>query len=106
MITLKDNSRILFLGDSITDIKFNRRMNRTLHGKNIYALQVSRSLKKRYRKLKFFYRGIASNRSYHVYDRLTKDCIDLKPGVIIMLIGVNGMGTLCARTIPAAFKTV
>lgn len=89
MITLKDNSRILFLGDSITDIKFNRRMNRTLHGKNIYALQVSRSLKKRYRKLKFFYRGIASNRSYHVYDRLTKDCIDLKPDVIIMLIGVN-----------------
>ena len=34
-------------------------------------------------------KGIASNRTYHIYDRLTKDCIDLKPDVIIMLIGVN-----------------
>ena len=34
-------------------------------------------------------KGIASNRTYHVYDRLTKDCINLKPDVIIMLIGVN-----------------
>ena len=36
-----------------------------------------------------FYRGVANNRVYHLYDRLTKDCIDLKPNVIIMLIGVN-----------------
>lgn len=89
MITLKDNSRILFLGDSITDVKFNRRMNLTLRGKNNYALQVSRSLKKKHKKLKFFYKGTASNRSYHLYDRLTADCMDLKPDVIIMLIGVN-----------------
>ncbi len=89
MIEIKDNSRILFFGDSITDIKFNRRFNRKLKGKNIYALQVAKELKKKKNGLKFFYRGIASNRTYHLYDRLTKDCIDLKPDVIIMLIGVN-----------------
>ncbi|MCD7722640.1 MAG: GDSL-type esterase/lipase family protein [Clostridiales bacterium] len=89
MIEIKDNSKILFLGDSITDIKFNRRENRKIHGKNIYALQVSKELKKKHKGLKFFYKGIASNRTYHVYDRLTKDCIDLKPDVIVMLIGVN-----------------
>lgn len=89
MIEIKDNSRILFIGDSITDIKFNRRLNRKLHGKNIYALQVSQELKKKKSGLKFFYRGIASNRVYHLYDRFTKDCIDLKPDVIVMLIGVN-----------------
>ncbi|MCD7872087.1 MAG: GDSL-type esterase/lipase family protein, partial [Clostridiales bacterium] len=89
MINIKKGSRILFIGDSITDIKFNRRFNRELHGKNIYALQVSKQLKKEDKTLKFFYKGIASNRSYHVYDRLTKDCINLKPDVIILLIGVN-----------------
>lgn len=89
MIEIKDNSRILFIGDSITDIKFNKRLNRKLHGKNIYALQVSKELKDKKSGLKFFYRGIASNRVYHLYDRFTKDCIDLKPDVIVMLIGVN-----------------
>lgn len=89
MIQVKDNSRILFLGDSITDVKFNRRMNRTLHGKKIYALQAADALKRRARHLQFFYKGIASDRTYLVYDRLTRDCIALKPDVIIMLIGVN-----------------
>lgn len=88
-IKIKDGSTVLFIGDSITDLKFNRRMNITIHGKDVYALQVARELKKNHKGLKFYYKGIASNRTYHLYDRLTKDCIDLKPDVIIMLIGVN-----------------
>ena len=89
MVKLQDGYRILFIGDSITDIKFNKKQNKNLGGKNIYALQVTKELKKKYKNLKFFYRGIASNRSYHLYDRLTKDCISLKPDVIVMLIVVN-----------------
>lgn len=89
MIQIKDNYKILFIGDSITDAKFNRKQNRKIGGKDIYAFQVTRALKKKHSGLKFFYKGIASNRSYHVYDRLTKDCISLKPDVIVMLIGVN-----------------
>lgn len=89
MIKVNDNDTILFLGDSITDVKFNRKQNRKIGGKNIYALQVASALKKKHKGLKFHYKGIASNRSYHVYDRLTSDCISLKPDVIVMLIGVN-----------------
>lgn len=89
MIQIKDGCRILFIGDSITDINFNRRFCGKIRGYNVYALQVARQLKKRYKKLKFFYKGIASNRTYHIYDRLTKDCIDLKPDVVVLLIGVN-----------------
>ncbi len=89
MINVKDNQRILFIGDSITDIKFNRRFNHRIGGRDVYCLQVARALKKKYKGLKFFYKGIASNRTYHLYDRLTKDCINLKPDVIVMLIGVN-----------------
>lgn len=89
MIKIDNDSRVLFIGDSITDIKFNRRFHYKLKGKNVYALNIGKVIKKKYPKAKVFYRGIASNRTYHVYDRLTKDCIDLKPNVIVMLIGVN-----------------
>ena len=89
MINVNDNQRILFIGDSITDVKFNRRCARGIGGKKVYCLQVAKELKRKHKGLKFFYKGIASNRTYHVYDRLTKDCINLKPDLIIMLIGVN-----------------
>ena len=89
MINIKDNQRILFIGDSITDVSFNRRFNRSIGGRNVYCLQVAKELKKKHKGLKFFFKGIASNRTYHLYDRLTKDCINLKPDLIIMLIGVN-----------------
>lgn len=89
MVKVKDGDKILFLGDSITDVKFNRRQNRNIGGKKIYALQVAKALGKKHKGLKFMYKGIASNRSYNVYDRLTADCISLKPDIIVMLIGVN-----------------
>lgn len=88
-IILNKDSTILFIGDSITDVKFNRRMGRKIKGKNIYALQLKKRLKKYSIKINVIIKGIASNRTCHVYDRLTTDCINLKPDVIIMLIGVN-----------------
>lgn len=89
MINVSNNSRVLFIGDSITDIKFNRKFNHKLKGKQVYALNVGKEIQKHCKNSQVFYRGIASNRTYHIYDRLTKDCIDLKPDVIVMLIGVN-----------------
>lgn len=88
-ILINKNSKILFIGDSITDVKFNRRMRFKIKGKEIYALQLKKRLKKYSKKIDVVIKGIASNRTYHVYDRLTTDCINLKPDVIIMLIGVN-----------------
>ncbi len=88
-LLIKKDSKILFIGDSITDVKFNFRMNRTIKGKNIYALQLKKKFRKYSKDIKVDIKGIASNRTYHLYDRLTKDCISLKPNVIIMLIGVN-----------------
>lgn len=88
-IQIKKDSKILFLGDSITDRNFNSRFNRNIKGKNIYALQLKKIFKEYSKDIKVEIKGVASNRTYHVYDRLTKDCIDLKPDVIIMLIGVN-----------------
>lgn len=89
MIEIKNGQRILFIGDSITDVKFNRKMQGKLGGREVYCLQVAKELKKKHKRLKFFFKGIASNRTYHLYDRLTEDCINLNPDVIVMLIGVN-----------------
>lgn len=88
-IQIKKDSKILFIGDSITDVKFNRRKRFTIKGKNVYALQLKKRFKKYSKNIKVEIKGIASNRTYHVYDRLTPDCISLKPDVVIMLIGVN-----------------
>lgn len=88
-IAIKKDSKVLFIGDSITDVKFNFRMNRSIKGKTIYALQLKKILKKYSKDIDVKIKGIASNRTYHIYDRLTTDCISLKPDIIIMLIGVN-----------------
>jgi lysophospholipase L1-like esterase len=88
-IQIKKDSKILFIGDSISDPIFNFRMMKDIKGRNIYALQLKKKFKKYSKKIKVHIKGIASNRTYHVYDRLTKDCINLKPDVIIMLIGIN-----------------
>lgn len=88
-IKLNKNSKVLFIGDSITDVKFNLRMANKIKGRSIYALQLKKIFRKYSKYIKVDIKGIASNRTYHVYDRLTKDCINLKPDVIIMLIGVN-----------------
>ena len=88
-IKIKKDSTILFIGDSITDAKFNFRMQNSIKGRKIYALQLKKLFKKQSSNIKVHIKGIASNRTYHLYDRLTKDCINLRPDVIIMLIGVN-----------------
>lgn len=88
-IVLKKDSKVLFIGDSITDVKFNFRFMHKIKGRNIYALQLKKRFRKYSNDIKVDIKGIASNRTYHLYDRLTADCINLKPDVIIMLIGVN-----------------
>lgn len=45
-ITIKKDSRVLFLGDSITDVKFNFQFSRKIRGRNIYALQLKKKFKK------------------------------------------------------------
>lgn len=88
-IKIRKDSRIVFIGDSITDVKFNSRFRFKFRVKNIYATQLKKKFRKYSKKINVDIKGIASNRTYHVYDRLTKDCISLKPDVVIMLIGVN-----------------
>ena len=44
-ITIKKDSKVLFLGDSISDPKFNFQFAYKIKGRNIYALQLKKKFK-------------------------------------------------------------
>lgn len=89
MIEIDNNSRVLFFGDSVTDIDFNRQYDHLLHGKQVYALNIGEEIKKKFPNAEVFYKGIVDDRTYNLCNRMDDDCIALKPNVVIMLVGGN-----------------
>jgi lysophospholipase L1-like esterase len=91
---IKPGDTILFQGDSITDAD----RNRTDSAVNAYA-----ALGKGYAwlaasqllvgspsdNLKIYNRGISGNKVYQLAERWKTDCLDLKPDLLSILIGVN-----------------
>ncbi len=93
-ISLKPGSTILFQGDSITDAGRNRDEMAANHsgalGKG-YAFLAAAELMYRHagKDLKIYNKGISGNKVYQLADRWDKDCLELKPDVLSILIGVN-----------------
>ena len=86
---------ILFQGDSITDAGRNKeqtdKVNQQSAFGNGYAwLAASEMLVSRPEgSLRCFNRGISGNKVYQLAERWQTDCLDLKPSVLSILIGVN-----------------
>jgi len=85
---------ILFQGDSITDA--GRKKNDSMAnsqpalGSGYAWLAASQLLVDRPSdQLKIFNRGISGNKVYQLAERWQADCLDLKPDVLSILIGVN-----------------
>lgn len=90
----KENARILFQGDSITDGNRGRNQdpNHILgHG---YCFIIAAQFGARYpeRKLTFLNRGISGNNVTNLESRWQNDTLDLKPDVLSILIGINDSG--------------
>jgi lysophospholipase L1-like esterase len=90
---MKDNV-ILFQGDSITDAGRNKEDQGFNTGKILgtgYAMLAAARLLEKYAalNLKIYNRGISGNKVYQLAERWDKDCLDLKPDVLSILIGVN-----------------
>lgn len=88
------NDRIVFQGDSITDC--NRNYERNDENNYIswgsgYMNMIGHALRARYaaQDLNLYNRGISGNQITHLQERWQKDCLDLKPALLNMLIGVN-----------------
>lgn len=88
-VFFKENDVVLFQGDSVTDCGRNR--------DNLYDLGVGYPLiissllghKLSHLNMKFINKGISGNRSIDLVNRWQEDCVDLKPTVVSILIGIN-----------------
>lgn len=93
-IFYKKGNTILFQGDSITDAgreKEKELPNNPYSFGYGYAFLAASSLLNEYpeQELTIYNRGISGNKVFQLADRWQKDCLDLKPDVLSILIGVN-----------------
>lgn len=93
-IKLEKDDIILFQGDSITDAGRDRTNltpnNNKALGTGYAFLTVAELLNKNPDKnLTIYNRGISGNKVYQLANRWDKDCLELKPTVMSIMIGVN-----------------
>ncbi len=96
MPVFKQNARILFQGDSITDGNRGRNAdpNHILgHG---YCFIIAAKYGAQYpeRNLTFMNRGCSGNKVTDLAGRWQKDTLDLKPDVLSIMIGINDSGNI------------
>ena len=92
---IEKNSTILFQGDSITDAGRDRKREATVNDKNAlgdgYVSWISTKLfaDRAEDGLKIYNRGISGDKVFQLAERWQKDCLDIKPDVLSILVGVN-----------------
>ena len=92
--SLAKNSVILFQGDSITDSGRNREDSNYNSARALgfgYAMLGGAVLLEKHPELnlKIYNKGISGNKVYQLAERWEKDCLELKPDILSILIGVN-----------------
>jgi lysophospholipase L1-like esterase len=92
---IQKDSTILFQGDSITDAGRDRKSEGNANDSNalgkgyVYSIATQLLAESPGDGLKIYNRGISGNKVFQLADRWDKDCLDLKPDVLSILIGVN-----------------
>ncbi|HEY4109193.1 SGNH/GDSL hydrolase family protein [Puia sp.] len=93
-ISLSNDDVILFQGDSITDAHRKKDDNNPNSPAALgagYPVLAAADLLSRYpgKNLKVYNKGVSGNKVYQLADRWQSDCLDLKPTVLSILVGVN-----------------
>jgi lysophospholipase L1-like esterase len=93
-ISLSKDDIILFQGDSITDWHRKRDDSNPNSPGALgtgYPFLAAAALLNRdpEKSLKFYNRGVSGNKVYQLRDRWQSDCLDIKPTVLSILVGVN-----------------
>jgi lysophospholipase L1-like esterase len=93
-VVINKDDIILFQGDSITDAsrkKDDVAFNAAGALGSGYAMIAASDLLFKYadKNLKVYNRGISGNKVYQLAERWDKDCLDIKPNVLSILVGVN-----------------
>lgn len=92
---LPPNSRLLFQGDSITDMKWGRNekdRNHYLGHSYVYLIASRLGVDMPEAQLDFYNRGHSGNTVGDLRKRWQKDAIALQPDLLSILIGVNDVG--------------
>ncbi|MBM7581743.1 lysophospholipase L1-like esterase [Caldicoprobacter guelmensis] len=86
---IEDGAVVLFQGDSITDCGRSRSDDGDLG--NGYASMIAAWFNAVYpeKRVRFINRGISGNRVRDLVERWQRDCIDLNPSWVSILIGIN-----------------
>ena len=96
----REGSRLLFIGDSITDMNRGRNekdRNHYLGHSYVYLIASRLGVDMPQARLEFFNRGISGNKVSDLKARWQKDAINMKPDLLSILIGINDVsrgGTL------------
>lgn len=93
-IPLQKGNTILFQGDSITDAGRNKEDNSFNNPRAMgtgYAMLAGAAILEKYAQLdlKIYNKGISGNKVYQLADRWDNDCLNIKPDILSILIGVN-----------------
>lgn len=93
-VQIPENATILFQGDSITDSGRNRKEmspNTAAGLGNGYSFLASSDLLLNYpeKKIKCLNRGVGGDKVYQLEQRWQRDCLDLQPNILSILVGVN-----------------
>jgi lysophospholipase L1-like esterase len=90
----KPNTRILFQGDSITDMNRGRTAdpNHILGHSYVFIIAAKYGSSFPERKLTFINRGVSGNTVADLAKRWDKDTVALKPDILSILIGINDLG--------------
>jgi lysophospholipase L1-like esterase len=93
-IKLLKDQLILFQGDSITDSERNKEDTAFNTARNLgsgYPMLAGAAILNKYEalNLKIYNKGISGNKVFQLAERWDKDCLDIKPDVLSILIGVN-----------------
>ena len=108
----KKGARILFQGDSITDMNWGRRQsdrNHYLGHSYVYIIAARLGVEMPEAQLDFYNRGNSGNAVAQLRKRWQKDAIEMKPDLLSILIGTNDVGQGLRKpdrvVTPAAFES-
>lgn len=91
-LTIKPNSNIVFIGDSITDVGRDYRNDADLgHG---YVTLIAAQLLNKYPNydLNIYNRGMSGDQVADLKKRWETDCLELNPDIVSILVGINNVG--------------